>query len=151
MPESVRLATKDSILDVQDLKVEDLLVPEWATEKYPDGQWVRIRQIDGLEREHLQEQFIEWQTATPDSVIPSNGSQRKTSPARFQLSLCARCMVDAHGNRIFSDDEVELLGKKSPTALDRIFEVAARLSGFSKSAVEEAEGNSEGVPSGASS
>jgi hypothetical protein len=65
--------------------------------------------------------------------------------------LCARCICDEHGARIFADSDVETLGTKSCAALDRVYEVAARLNKIGAADMEELEKNSEKVRAAASS
>jgi hypothetical protein len=52
-------------------------------------------------------------------------------------------IVDEEGNRLFSDADVKLLGQKSAAALDKLFEVAQKLSGLKDEDVEELAKNSE--------
>jgi hypothetical protein len=59
----------------------------------------------------------------------------------IRAKLVALTVVDEDGNRIFSDEDAEALGKKSAAALDRIFAVAQRLSGLRPEDVEELAGN----------
>jgi hypothetical protein len=51
-------------------------------------------------------------------------------------------MIDESGKRLFPDADVRELGKKSASALQRVFEVAQRLSGLSNADVEELTKNS---------
>jgi hypothetical protein len=55
----------------------------------------------------------------------------------IRAKLVALTVVDEEGNRIFSDSDASALGKKSAAALDRVFEVAQRLSGLRPEDVEE--------------
>jgi hypothetical protein len=50
-------------------------------------------------------------------------------------------MVDAKGQRLFSDAEAHALGKKSGAALERVSSVAMRLAGLTQDDVEELAGN----------
>ncbi len=61
----------------------------------------------------------------------------------IRAKLVALTVVDEQGNRIFKDEDVKWLGNKSAAALDRIFEVAQRLSGLRDEDVEELAKNSE--------
>ena len=60
------------------------------------------------------------------------------------------CTCDAEGARLFTDQDADKLGKKSAVAVNRIFEVARRLSGMTEEDLEEMAGNSERVPSASS-
>lgn len=61
----------------------------------------------------------------------------------LRAKLVALTIVDEEGNRIFSQQDVNLLGKKSALALNRVFEVAQRLNGLKPEDVEELTKNSE--------
>lgn len=77
---------------------------------------------------------------------------------RFQLSLAARrndpdgmhnmrcrflvfCLIDEAGQRLFGDDEADLLGAKNRAPIERLYEKAQALSGLGPKAIEEAEKN----------
>jgi hypothetical protein len=66
------------------------------------------------------------------------GVDVKYDLSAMRVALCTLCMVDAIGERLFKDHEVALLGQKSAKALQSIYEIAARLSGISEEAVEDA-------------
>lgn len=105
---------KDDILGAQDRPTERVHVPEWNGE-------VLVRTLSGSERDAFE-------------VVAQKGKD-------VRASLCAACIVDESGERIFSNDDVKALGAKSSVALDRIFWVALRLNKVSESDVEELEGN----------
>jgi hypothetical protein len=44
--------------------------------------------------------------------------------------LVSQCVVDESGSRLFGEADIAELGKLSGAALDRVYEVAARLSGI---------------------
>jgi hypothetical protein len=52
-------------------------------------------------------------------------------PANVRAKVVTRCVVDDDGNRLFTDADVVQLGGKSAAALERVYAVAARLSGLS--------------------
>jgi hypothetical protein len=59
-------------------------------------------------------------------------------------------IVDADLEPVFTQQDVAALGELSAAALDRVFEVASRLSGLNQDAVEENAKNSAAVPNGVS-
>jgi len=65
----------------------------------------------------------------------------KSRMENIRASLVARCLVDADGNRLYSDAEIAALGRKSAVVLDRLYEVASRLNKLRKSDIEELEKN----------
>lgn len=119
--EEVRLLalTKERILAADDMKRESVDIPEW-------GGIVYVRTMTGTERDTWERMMI--------------AAKDKTSyPLR--ASLCALCICDDVGNRIFAVDEIDSLGEKSSAALDRIFEIATRLNKIGGNDVKELEGN----------
>lgn len=127
-----------AIVAAEDLKFEDVDVPEW-------GGTVRLRELRASERDHYEATTFKIRL----EVVDGKSVQRfepNTENARARLVAC--CLVDEEGNRCFGDDEVEALGKKSASALQRLFEVAQRINGIGPKAAEEAEKNSVAAPSG---
>lgn len=115
--------TRDAILKAQDLPVEEVEVSEW-------GGVVRVRGLTGAERDAFEQ-----------SIVEQRGKNTRMNLRNIRAKLVALTVVDENGNRIFSDEDAEALGKKSAAALDRIFAVAQRLSGLRPEDVEELAGN----------
>lgn len=118
------LLTKSAILGVNDLKHEDVHVPQW-------GGSVRVRTMTGLERD-------EFRTA-----ISQGEGAGGTPVGKFSAALLAACIVDESGARLFSADDMAALQKKSAASLDAPAAVAMRLNGLGGGAVEAAVKNSE--------
>jgi len=119
-----KLLTREAILQAQDLPYEDVAVPEW-------GGVVRVRALTGAERDRFEASIVEQR---------GKGGPRLNTQ-NIRAKLVALTVVDEHGNRIFTDDDVEALGRKSAAALNRVFEVAQRLSGLTQADMEELEKN----------
>lgn len=117
--------TRDQILEVQDLQYEDVAVPEW-------GGTVRVRGLTGTERD-----------AFEASVVQQQGKKTSYNLTNLRARLVSLSVVDEAGKRLFSDRDVQALGRKSAAALARVYEVASRLSGISDSDMEELAKNSE--------
>lgn len=126
------LLTKQQILEARDLPTEDVHVPEW-------GGTVRVRALGGLERDRYE-----------SSLVIGTGAAAKFSPLNIRAKLVAAAVVDDRGKRLFSEEDVAALGEKSGAALDRVFEVAQRLSGLSQKDMEDLRGNSGRGQSGES-
>lgn len=116
--------TKEQILGADDIKTETVSVPEWGGD-------VLVRGLSGVERD-----AYEMAVYRPDGKLTS-------SPRNIRSQLVARSVVDENGKRVFTSLDAEQLGKKSGAALDRVFEVAARLSGIRKEDIEEIAKNSQ--------
>jgi hypothetical protein len=124
------LLTRDAILQAQDLPKELVSVPEWGGEIY-------VRALTGAERDAFEQ-----------TIVERKGKSTKMNLKNMRAKLVALTTVDEEGKRIFSDSDAELLGKKSAAALNRVFEVAQKLSGLTPEDVDELTKNSEGDQSG---
>lgn len=126
------LLSRDAILKADDLSFEDVEVPEW-------GGSVRVRALSGHDRDEFEA-----------SMATMRGKKLVPDTENIRAKLVARCLIDEQGDPMFSQRDVWELGKKSAAALDRIFEVASRLSGLDADDIEELEGNSAGDQNGGS-
>lgn len=111
------MATKEEILALADRKVEEVEVPEWGGGKH------RIMEMSAADRD-------EWELQAY--------LERKAGPTakNVRAGLVARCLVNEAGERLFTDAEIPLLGKKSAKALDRLYDVARRLNGLTEAEAE---------------
>ena len=110
------LLTKKDILQAKDFQEETVKVPEWGGE-------IRVRGLTATERDSFEHELFD-QADSPGMKI-------------VRSSLCARCIIDEKGDRLFSDADIKALGNKSAVALNRVFQVAQKLSGLRKEDVEE--------------
>lgn len=107
-----------AILGVEDIDYEDVAVPEW-------GGTVRVQAMSGTARDRFEA-----------AMVDKNGQAK--SLEGFRARLAAACLVDGAGKRLFrSEAEAKLLGEKSAQALQRVCDVAMRLSAFSGNDVED--------------
>jgi len=110
------------ILQAPDLPTQRVAVPEWGGE-------VLMRGMTGTERDAIEQ-----------SVLTKDGKGvGDVTGLRARVVAC--CVVDEHGQRLFQKGDVERLGAKSATVLQRLFEVAQQLSGLSPADVAELEKN----------
>ena len=122
------LLDREGILKADDLPSEDVEVPEW-------GGVVRVRTMTGAERDEFEATVY-----SPDA----DGKKIKVDRSNFRAKLLCGCIVDDDGNRMFSLQDITVLGAKSAKALQRVFDVAQALNGLSEEAQAEIEKNSEG-------
>ena len=108
-----------SILDLPDLTSEEVEVPEW-------GFRLRVRSLTGTERD-----------AFEASLLQTRGKDREINLRNMRAKLVAQSVRKADDSRVFSDAQVEALGRKNAAALQRVFRVAQRLSGLAEDEVEE--------------
>lgn len=114
------LLSRDAILSADDIKTQDVEVPEW-------GGTIRLRAMTGTERDKLEA-----------STVQTRGGKASMNMLNFRARLVAACAVDESGQRLFiSDEDVKRLGNKNAAALNRVAEVASQISGMSESDVEE--------------
>ena len=101
--------------------VEVVNVPEW------DGE-VTVKGLTLAEKDA-------WTT----SIMQDGEANVEGATAK----LCIMCMVGEDGGRLFDLEDVDFIQAKSAAALDRVFQVAQRLSGIGQEDIEETVKNSE--------
>lgn len=124
------LLTKEQILRVKDIETRTVHVPEWGGD-------VMVRGMTGIERDQFE-----------SKILDQSGKKAKVNLQNARARLVAITVVDEAGDRLFTENEVVLLGTKSATALSRVYDVAAALSGISDEDIEELLGNSEATTPG---
>lgn len=112
------LLSRDAILAADDREYEVVPCPEWGGE-------VRLRSLTGAERD-----------AYEQSLVQTRGKSREMNLRNARAKLVALCAVDENGKRLFTDADVNALGKKNAKPLDRLFDVARRLSGLTEDDVD---------------
>lgn len=124
---------KNAILTADDFETRKVDVPEWGGE-------VLVRGLSGRDRD----------TYEASTVRFRDNGEAVPELANMRAKLVARCIVDEHGERVFTDTDAGALGNKSAAALNRVWEVAAELSGMTDASEAAIEGNSGAALSGAS-
>ncbi len=123
------LLTRDEILGADDIKTEIIEVPEWGGE-------VKVKALTGAQRDRFEQNSVE-----------GKGKDTKVNLTNIRARLVAASVVDDNNKPIFQDSDVKQLGAKSAVALNRVFEVAQRLSGLTEEDVKELTENlDEGQP-----
>ena len=114
-----RFLGRDAILAAVDMATEEVYVPEWDAS-------VRIKTLTGAERDYFE-----------SSIIRRDGKVVSQNLQNVRARLCALCIVDEAGQRVFGEEDEYALGRKSGAALERIFAAAQRLNGLRDEDVEE--------------
>jgi hypothetical protein len=114
---------RDQILDADDMKLQTVEVPEW-------GGTVFVRVMSGAARDS-------WEV---DTFI-SNGDDELANRHNIRARMVSRAACDEDGVRLFSDADVEELGKKSSIALDRVYAAAFAINKLNREDIEELEKN----------
>lgn len=109
------ILNRDAILNASDLKKELVKVPEWGGEVY-------ISVMTGASRD-----------AWEQSLVTNKGASLDNIRAR----LVAFTAVGEDGKRLFSNEDAELLGEKSGSALERCVKVAQKINRLTESDLDE--------------
>lgn len=129
MSDKKRLSKAD-VLGAPDLQTEDVDVPEW-------GGIVTVRGAMANEWDEYQGGLVV--TTYSDDGRPTHKDNTQNSKARLLVKL----VQDGEGKRMFADTDAPALGRKCQAPVNRVFQVALRLSGQTKAARKEIEGNSD--------
>jgi hypothetical protein len=128
--------TRDAILAATALKTEEVDVSDTAW-----GGVVLVRELTGRERDEFEA-----------SLAVQRGKQVVPDVANMRAKLVARCVIDPDSREpLFTQADVNALGELSGAALNRVAEVASRLSGLKEEDLEEIAKNSGTAPGGGSS
>jgi hypothetical protein len=116
------LLSRDAVLGANDLAYDEVDVPQW-------GGKVRVRTLTGAERSKFELSITD--------VRLKGDPKLKLDDLRTKL--VALCMVDAQGQRLFTDSraDLEALGKKNAAAIGIVYDAAAKLNGLDNGDVEE--------------
>jgi hypothetical protein len=110
--------TREEILNTKTTTgTRTVAIPEWGGTFY-----VRVmsaRERDRFETEHLR--------------LKEAGHETEN----FRARLCVTCLCDESGARVFQDADANAIGDQSADILQRVFDVASPLNGFSPKDVEE--------------
>lgn len=123
------MLTRNAILQAQDIKTEEVFIPEW-------GDSVLVRGLTSAERDNYEAKLV---------VQKGKNTTVNMKNARARLAVLS--VMDGDGKPLFSEADLPLLSAKSAAALDRIFDVASRLSGISDEDLDELSKNFESAPS----
>ena len=122
--------TRDAILAAEDITTEEVAVPEW-------GGTVLVRGMTGNER-NAYEDAITKETPVGNRAQKRAGqTTREVIRDHIRARLVQWCVVDEKGAHVFTDADVAALNAKSAAALERVVDVATRLSGMKDDDVEK--------------
>jgi hypothetical protein len=133
------LLTREAILAANDLKFEDVPVPEWGGD-------VRVLELTAAQRDKLE--ALSTDIKVENGKAEASVDLNKMLEDSFRARLAAWSVVDENNKRIFTDADMAALGAKSSSALQRVYNVAMRLSAFTPEDVEELVGKSAAAQSG---
>jgi len=111
--------SRSAILNVNDTKLDKVNVPEWGGD-------VCIKTLTGTERDIFEDSYAD--------------QKMKQFRVRFLvLTLC-----DESGNRLFTNEEIDVIGSKSSTVIATLFDKAWAFNAFR---TEDVNALGEGSPS----
>lgn len=113
------LLNKDAILKANDRDTVIVDVPEWG-----EGAQVKLAALCGRSRDA-------WEIAT------QGDKDGKQNLINIRARLAVFSIVDENNKLIFDERDIEALGQKSATALDRIFDAALALNKMRNKDIEE--------------
>lgn len=125
--------TKAAILSAEDLRTEEVDVPEW-------GGSVVVREFSAAARDAFFAATIR---------VRKDGTREPVLDG-MNAKLVALSAVDENGDRMFTDAEIVELERKSAAAIERVAAVCSRLNRLSTQDVDDAGKNSESGQSGSS-
>lgn len=123
--------TADEILAFEDIPSEVVIVPEWGNKK------LIVRGLDGEEASKFSSSLVE--------INEKTGKVKSVDISMFMPRLLSLSLHNVNGERIFREDQVRALGKKSAMVLKRLGDIASRLSGLNDDAMANETKNSEGT------
>lgn len=130
MAATTQFLTRDQILNVDDATYEEVPVPEW-------GGKVLVKGLSGEEKEAYERSIV---------TIRDNG-KRKVDMRNVRAKLVQRTVVDPITKQpMFTEADINGLGRKSAAALSRVYETASKLAALTEQDAEELAGNSETPP-----
>jgi len=123
--------TKEQILAAEDIPFRDEPVPEWSKLNGGSGM-VRVAGLSAKEASTFSSKLVS---------VDGKGQVKELKMDNFLAELLARTLVDENFEPLFSEADIEALGKKSAAVMKRLGDIAMELSGLSEKAVEEAAKN----------
>jgi len=118
----MNLLDRTQLLKPRQLKREKVPLPEWGGD-------VWVRTMTGAERDDYEQEYLDAKKKAGDRV------------PNLRARLLVRTVCDEQGKPLLSQNDVDELGQQSADVLSKLFTVASRLNGLSKSDAEELEKN----------
>lgn len=104
-------------------EIEKVEVPEW-------GGFICVRGMTGKELNRFQE-----------TIIKQRGNKQVLDMTSAREQVAIMCCCDEAGKSVFNDSDLAMLSEKGAGPLQRIFDVAQRLSGLTDEEVEKTSKN----------
>lgn len=121
------ILNRNQILSVQDLPEKIVPVPEWKTPGSEEIPSVKIRCINGLQRQA----WFEAMKQVKDDVKDNDEAFAVRFRGELTPLFLSMTLVDEQNQPIFTKEEATLILQKNPAVIDRLFEAARDLCGMS--------------------
>jgi hypothetical protein len=118
----------------REIAIERVPMPELG-----EGAVAILRGMTGTDRDSYE-----------SGLVIQKGKRSTVNLVDIRAKLVARCLIDEAGQRLFTDEEVGLVGAMRADLLDRLYKVAQRLCGLSDEDADDL-GKSSPSPAGTSS
>lgn len=110
------IANIEDILKMDDAHRESVEVPEW------NKSHISVCSMTALERAEIERRWSK--------------KDATTDPAQFRADVLERCLKTPDGKPLGTSEQIMQLMGKNANAIERLFEAACRVSGFSNRDVE---------------
>lgn len=108
--------TREDVLAADDRATETIEVPEW-------GGWFTVKELSGTERDRYMGSLYTMRSDGKGGMEVASVNVEGASARLVALSVIA-----PDSSKMFSDKDVAALGDKGSAAIDRVYQVASRLS-----------------------
>ena len=117
------MSLRDSILGATDRKLKPVDVPEW-------GATVYLRELSAAQVAAFKAKSI----AAVD--LKTNEIKDAATLTELEVSVCLWGICDEDGRRVFTDNDVKLLGEKSPIVISRLADEIIKMSGVGRTVAD---------------
>ena len=112
--------SREQILASNDMGLMKVSVPEWPENGKPGEIYVRVMTVG--ERDAYENEWVK---------------NKQTGVEDFRTKFLARCLCDERGIRLFGDEDIAVLNKKSAKVMMRLWQVAMDHNALTDTDVEE--------------
>lgn len=126
--------SRDAILSAKDITYEDVVVPEWNNGS------VRVKALTAGQRDALEQ-----------SCMVTEGKRQVFKAFDFRAKLVVRTACDENLRLLFAEEDIPALTAKAAGPVNRLADVAMRLSKITEADVDEIVKSSGSGPSAVSS
>ena len=110
--------TRDAILNAKGFRKREVEIPEW-------NDTIFIRAFSSIDRGIIEAEMASIQGGNYDKY------------ALVRAKVCVASICDENGNMLFTEADVEEIGKKDSAVIERIFNEAIDLNGYTDQDIED--------------